>query len=384
MRFLHRDGTTVHLSYCTNVHPAEDLDGLAAQLGAYSGPVRTALGASKLGVGLWLGADAVRRLVADPAALSRLRCTLDEQGLECVTLNGFPYEGFQSGTVKKAVYHPDWTTDERLRHTVDLARILTVLLPEDVLEGSVSTLPLAWRTPWSAERAAAAAKRLDRLDAELAALVQETGRTIKIGFEPEPGCVVGTTGQAARVLPGGTGHLGVCLDACHLAVEFEEPAAAVGRLAAAGLPVVKLQASCALQVDRPGEEEYRRALARFVEPRFLHQTRGAGALPGTDDLGPALGGALPTTRPWRVHFHVPVHADPAPPLRSTREVLRDALDVLLGGPRALTPHVEVETYTWNVLPDPPAGADALVEGIAAELAWVRDRLTGLGLREEDT
>ncbi|GAA1525265.1 metabolite traffic protein EboE [Actinomadura kijaniata] len=373
MRFRHPDGSLVHLAYCTNVHPAEDLDGVIAQLSRYARPVRERLGAPRLGVGLWLARRVADTLITDRAELVRLRKALDHNGLEVVTLNGFPYEGFQDAVVKHNVYHPDWTTSERVRYTLDLARVLTLLLPEDVDGGSVSTLPLAWRAPWTPQQVAMADRRRDRLNRELAGLAAATGRTIRVGFEPEPGCVVETTGQAVRHLAG----QGVCLDACHLAVAFEDPAEAVDRLVAAGSPIVKLQASCALELDGGADRE---ALRAFAEPRFLHQTRAGGGA-AADDLDAALD-RLPADEPWRVHFHVPLHAAPEPPLRSTRHVLEDALAALFGGERALTPHVEVETYTWEVLPDPPDGPDALADGIAAELAWTADRLTALGLKRE--
>jgi hypothetical protein len=204
---------------------------------------------------------------------------------------------------------------------------------------------------------------------------------VRVGFEPEPGCVVETTAQAANHLSDvDTEWLGVCLDACHLAVAFEEPAAALARLAAAGLPVVKAQASCALQADDPVAANVRAALRSFVEPRFLHQTRVATG-GGTDDLDTALAGDLPGAETWRVHFHVPLHAEPAAPLTSTRPVLRETLAGLLGGPIALTRHVEVETYTWHVLPDAPHDDAGLVDGLAAELDWTRRELITLGLKE---
>ncbi|MQY05975.1 metabolite traffic protein EboE [Actinomadura macrotermitis] len=373
MRFRHPDGSLVHLAYCTNVHPAEDLDGVIGQLGRYARPARERLGVPLLGVGLWLARGVADVLVADPARLARLRAALDRHGLEVVTLNGFPYQGFQAEVVKHRVYHPDWTEPARLRYTLDLARILAGLLPDDVAEGSVSTLPLAWRHPWTEGQAATAARHRALLAEGLAELAAETGKTIRVGFEPEPGCVVETTAQAAAQ------GLGVCLDACHLAVAFEDPAAAVARL---GPSIVKLQASAALHADRPADPATRRALASFAEPRFLHQTREAGHLHGTDDLDAALDGWLPGDAAWRVHFHVPLHAPPAPPLRSTGPVLEEVLAVLFGGDRALTRHIEVETYTWEVLPDPPRTPGALADGIAAELAWTRDRLIDLGLKEE--
>jgi hypothetical protein len=155
------------------------------------------------------------------------------------------------------------------------------------------------------------------------------------------------------------------------------------RLRAAGLPVVKTQASCALQVDDPGDGRTRQLLGGFVEPRFLHQVRARlpQGVRGVDDLDIALAGGLPAQAPWRVHFHVPVHRAAVPPLESTQPVLLDTLRELFGAERALTGHVEVETYTWQVLPAGarPANDADLVAGIAAELAWTRDRLLELGL-----
>lgn len=407
MRFRHGDGTVVHLAYCTNVHAAEDLDGVLGQLAAYAGPVRRRLGADRLGVGLWLAAPVAAGLAADPAGLPQLRDALDRHGLEVVTLNCFPYAGFHAPSVKKAVYQPDWADPARLDYTVACARVLAGLLPDDARRGSLSTLPLAWREPWPAGRADLAKRHLDALTAGLARLAAETGRVIRVGLEPEPGCLAENTTQASRVLTGcDPGWLGVCLDICHLAVAFEDPARACARLAAAGLPVVKAQVSCALHVDDPADPAARAELGRFAEPRFLHQTRaaapgarpaaggsldgpGAGrppdalaGLPGADDLPDALAGQVPADRPWRVHFHLPVHADLRPPLRSTRPVLRAALDALLGGPAAVTDHLEVETYTWPVLPGGPAAAGDLVAGLAAELGWTRDGLLSLGLKED--
>ncbi|MBP0458342.1 metabolite traffic protein EboE [Streptomyces montanisoli] len=385
MRLLHPDGTLVHLAYCTNVHPAEDLDGVLAQLAAHAEPVRERLGVPVLGLGLWLARDAAAALAADGGAVGRLRRELDARGLEVVTLNGFPYRGFHDPVVKHAVYRPDWTTRDRLHYTLDLARVLAALLPGDAAHGSVSTVPLGWRTPWTAGQADEAARTLDELAAGLAALESETGRTVRVGLEPEPGCVVETTAQAARHLAGmDTERIGVCLDACHLAVAFEEPTAALARLDAAGLRVVKAQASCALQAADPSDRAARDALAAFAEPRFLHQVRERGAPPlAVDDLDAALAGELPGQDPWRVHFHVPLHADPEPPLTTTRPELEATLGALLGGDTARTAHVEAETYTWGVLPEDrrPRGPGALADGIAAELAFTRDLLISLGLKE---
>ncbi|MFG2733116.1 metabolite traffic protein EboE [Streptomyces canus] len=387
MRFRHPDGTTVHLAYCTNVHPAETLDGVLAQLRDHCEPVRRRLGRDRLGIGLWLARDAAHALVSDPSALRVLRTELDRRGLEVVTLNGFPYEGFGAEEVKYRVYKPDWADPERLDHTTALARVLTGLLPDDVTEGSISTLPLAWRTAYDDASAEKARTALLTLAERLDALQELTGRSIRVGLEPEPGCVVETTGDAIAPL-NAIAHerIGICVDTCHLATSFENPHTALDALTAARVPVVKSQLSAALHAEHPHLPEVREALAAFDEPRFLHQTRtGTSAgLRGTDDLGEALAGdALPDGAPWRAHFHVPLHAAPAAPLTSTLPVLKSALTRLVGGPHPLTRHLEVETYTWQALPPElrPRGRTQLADGIAAELTLARDLLTDLGLKE---
>ncbi|MGW1214140.1 metabolite traffic protein EboE [Streptomyces sp. NPDC002499] len=387
MRFRHPDGSTVHLAYCTNVHPAETLDGVLAQLRDHCEPVRRRLGRDRLGIGLWLAKDAAHALVTDPSALRGLRTELDRRGLEVVTLNGFPYEGFGAEEVKYRVYKPDWADPERLEHTTALARVLAGLLPDDVTEGTISTLPLAWRSVYDLSRAEKARTALRTLAERLDALAELTGRSIRVGLEPEPGCVVETTGDAIAPLTAiAHDRIGICVDTCHLATSFEDPHTALDALTEAGVPVVKSQLSAALHAEHPHLSEVRTALAAFDEPRFLHQTRTASAagLRGTDDLGAALrSDALPDATPWRAHFHVPLHAAPAAPLTSTLPVLQAALTRLVGGPHPLTRHLEVETYTWQALPPElrPRGRAQLADGIAAELTLARDLLTDLGLKE---
>jgi len=374
VRLRHPDGSVLHLAYCSNVHPADDLDGVAAQLERYAARVRERLDVPVLGVGLWVAAPAL----ADAGAADRLREQLHRLGLEVVTLNGFPYEAFHAEVVKLGVYRPNWADPRRRDYTLGLARLLASLLPSDVAEGSISTLPLGWRTEWDAAAADAGRRALEEVAAGLMALESETGKRIRIALEPEPGCTIETVAQAADFLAGlAPEWIGLCLDACHLAVQFEVADGALALLADAGVPVVKAQVSSALRVPAP--ESSRAFLDGFAEPRFLHQVREVvgGHVAGADDLPDALGGALPAAAEWRVHFHVPVHAAE----HTTQHELEATLAALVGGPAPLTTHLEVETYTWGVLPDGPGGDDGLVEGLAAELAWTRDRLVALGAEE---
>ncbi|WP_369819624.1 metabolite traffic protein EboE [Actinoplanes sp. TFC3] len=374
----HPDGSTVHLSYCTNVHAAEDLAGILEQLDTYAVPIRERLGTDVLGLGLWLAAPVAAGLAADVAGRQRLRRALSERGLEVVTLNGFPYQAFQAPVVKHAVYQPDWATPQRLAYTMDLARLLCDLLPEDAARGSISTLPLAWRDPWDGPRAAACRRALD----DLAKQLHRLPRTVRVAFEPEPGCIIETTQEAVALLGDrDTDVLGLCLDLAHLACAWEEPAAALARLEAGGVPIVKTQISAALASADPHRDAA--VLSSYAERRFLHQTRGPHGL-SCDDLDEALSTPGADDQPWRIHYHVPLHEPPMPPLQTTVGVLVEALHELLGGGNALCDHFDVETYTWNVLPPAsrPSGPAQLANGIAAELFFARGQLSALGLQPQ--
>ncbi|MGC5628711.1 metabolite traffic protein EboE [Georgenia sp. Z1344] len=400
----------MELSYCTNVHPAEDLDGIIDQLHRHAGPVRREAGLDTLGVGLWLPVGAAAELAGDAAARDRLRDALASEGLTLRTVNAFPYTGFHDDVVKLAVYRPDWTTPERLRYTTDCATVLAELLPEGGT-GSISTLPLGWRTGWDASADAAAEENLRAVVGHLRGLEARTGRTVRLAIEPEPGCILDNVSDVvawlgARPSLVEDGYVGLCLDTCHLAVSFADPVGAVAAATAAGVWVVKVQASVALEVPDPGAPGAMAALEPFAEARYVHQVRaqpvgGAGA--GAEDFGdvpqaagvwPDAGDAAdaerplaaddlvdvlradppwPVDRPWRVHVHVPLHARPAEPLRATTEVLAAAVAAVLDAPHGEAAHLDVETYTWHVLPD-QLQPTSLVEGIAAELRWATEHL----------
>jgi len=370
----------VELSYCTNVHPAEDLDGIVRQLDEHAGPIRRAAGLDRLGVGLWMPVEVASVLARDASARGLLADALARNGLELRTVNAFPYRGFHDDVVKLAVYRPDWTTPERLAYTLDCARALAALLP-DGAEGSISTLPLGWRRGWDAAADRAAEENLTRLVEGLAVLENETGRTVRVAIEPEPGCilddvadVVAWLGARPHLTDGG--RLGLCLDTCHLAVSFADPAAAVADVAAAGIRIVKVQASVALEVPDPADPRTIEALRPFAEERYVHQVREAGGTRRADDLPEVLDAAepWPTDRPWRVHVHIPLHARPAEPLRATTEVLLAAIDAVLEAPGGGDAHLDVETYTWSVLPR-ELQPETLVSGIAAELRWAHTHLS---------
>ncbi|XXF78420.1 metabolite traffic protein EboE [Myxococcaceae bacterium GXIMD 01537] len=392
-----------HLTYCTNIHAGESWAEVRANVERHVRAVKALVAPSgRFGVGLRLGAAAARELV-EPRALAAFQDFLREHGLYVFTLNGFPHGAFHGTRVKERVYLPDWLEDARLEYTDGLARLLAALLPDDVdLEGSTSTVPGAFRPRVRGiDEARAIAARLARHVALLHRLREETGKTLTLGLEPEPHCFLETAAEAVEFfrrhvfeahVPGLSRaesaeslrrHLGLCLDACHLAVEYEPPAEALATIAAAGVRIVKLQLSAGLEVSLTGEPGEREALARFSEDVYLHQVveRGPDGRAGARwlDLPEALADAArePRERQWRTHFHVPLHRERLGRLRSTQADLAELLARVRREPPCA--HLEVETYTWDVLPPEHREADVAAE-IARELRWVRDRLEGSGDR----
>ncbi len=385
------------LGYCTNVHPGRTLAEVESGLDRFTVPVQERAG-GPIAAGLWLAAPVVAELRSSPDAVPRFAAGLARRGLTCHTLNAFPFGDFHSDRVKEKVYLPDWSQPERLDYTSQCAEVLASLLPEGV-DGSISTLPLAFKPiPHPPEFVDACVDQLIELAGRLDRLRRATGRTIRLAIEPEPFCLLETTPEAIaffhrlsdRADRRGAGaivreHVGLCYDVCHQAVEFEDAAEAVAALHAAGVRINKAQISCAIEIASPGDDRAaREALATYVEPRYLHQTMArtkSGGVIRSVDLTRSLALDPPAdfaeAEMWRVHFHVPVDAETVGPLGTTRAELRRALAAI--GELPYAPHLEVETYTWDVLPG--ATAD-LVEGLSRELTATRGLCHGALLGAE--
>ena len=369
------------LGYCTNVHPAQSVAGVLEGLDRYTVPVMQRM-AQPVAAGLWLARPVVDELLASKG-VERFAQEVKNRGLTTYTLNAFPYGDFHAARVKENVYLPDWTTAERQTYTEQCANILVNLLPEGV-EGSISTLPIGFKGFARLADLNVASERLTDTALHLAKLQKETGRTIRLAIEPEPFCLIETTDEAIAFFDllwkvaarrgaeeSVRRHIGLCYDVCHQAIEFEEADEAIDLLTRAGVRINKVQISCAISIERPGENPAaREALRHYIEPRYLHQTY---ALTIDDTVLPVMdlsegfldnpGKDFLAAAAWRVHFHVPVDADKLGPLGTTRPAVRSALSALAQLDYA--PHLEVETYTWNVMPGstPPN----LVEGLTREL-----------------
>ena len=389
----------LHLTYCLNIHPGESWAENFAALREKVTAVKARVAPDQwFGLGLRIAQQAADELTASADLRAEALAFFHEHQLYPFSINGFPYGRFHAGPVKEDVYAPDWRTPERLHYTLQLADLLAGWLPEGI-DGSISTVPGSFK-PWikSDNAIAAMVDNLAATVAYLAALRDDTGREIHLGLEPEPDCFLETTAETiaffqdtlfttgtdevARLLKCYKSdaeemmrrHLGVCFDTCHVALQYEDLAESLRAYRSAGIRISKVQLSAALQAAATPETYA--ALAPFAEPVYLHQVKGrakSGARFAWFDLPGALEEmpTFPDLEEVRVHFHVPLFFTGNGPIGSTVGALTPAFFHELR--EGACPHLEIETYTFDVLP-PDVHPGDIVKSIAREYAWVLGQL----------
>ena len=390
-----------HLSYSTLVHPGDTWQDMWASLTTYVPQVKRRVSPdAPFGVSLRLSAESARPLASSAAERERLRGFLDDNELYVYTVNAFVYGQFKNALVKEEVYEPDWRTDERVRYTMAVADVLAEIAPADV-NPSIQTPPLAFKArlggPGVVDELTA---QVHRVAAHLVDVERRTGTTVTLAIEPEPHCFLETTEETVRYfeqwlyaaepvsafarladLPLSEAHaalrrhVGVVYDVCHQAVEYEEPRDALGRLLDAGIPVLKLQLAAALRVSAVTQQDVDR-LRRFADTIYLTQTveRRDGTITRYLNLEDAFAAweRDPGPREWRTHVHVPIFLADLGQTQTTRRAIEQALALHRQAPQSR--HLEVETYTWDVLPDELKSGD-IVDYVSRELEWARAELT---------
>ncbi len=392
-------GDLGHLTYSTLVHPADTWDQLWDSVNRYLPAVKRRISPdAPFGVCLRLSPDSASTLTRRPGELEKLKVFLAENDMYVFTANAFPYGAFKGERVKEQVYEPDWRTDERAAYTMRVADVLAALAPPDI-QPSIQSPPLGYKPRVTGpEVVESYTRQLHGVVAYLAELEAKTGRTVTLAIEPEPSCYIELTSElidyftkhlyaAASVsgLARRTGwseakceallhrHLGAVYDICHQAVEYETIAESLESLRKAGVPVLKLQPASALRIPKVTREIVE-ALRAFDDPIYLHQTIESyeGRLSHYLDLPAALAAwkKHPIPSEWRIHFHVPVFLEEVNLFKTTRPAIEEALKVHKANP--LSAHIEIETYTWDVLPQKYKTGD-IVDYVVRELEWVRDQ-----------
>ena len=384
----------LHLAYCTNIHRGETWRETFAALQTHALAVRECVcPRDPFAIGLRLSNQAAVEL-SERKMLLEFQRWLEKNSGYVFTINGFPYGQFHGTRVKEQVYAPDWTSPERLNYTNLLFDLLAKLLPAGI-EGSVSTVPGSFKEFIQTDKQKKIIREnIWRCVEHITRVSEKSKHKLHLGLEPEP---LGLLENSAETIsffeqlraehkndPRLDEFLGVNYDCCHFAIEFEEPRQAISSLRAAGIKISKLHLSSALKC-KPTIEA-REQLKHFSDDVYLHQVIArdkAGKLKFFRDLPDALAdnsklknknSKLPE---WRVHFHVPLHAPAAWPFENTNDHLLGVLDLLAENPKFCS-HLEMETYTWEVLP-PELKARSVVEQLVAEYDWTLARLAERGL-----
>ena len=396
-----------HLTYCTNIHQGADWGSHFEALKRHFPSIKSTVSPrSTMGIGLRLSNAASLELSKDEK-LVEFKDWLKAEESYVFTINGFPYGEFHHGPVKEHVHTPDWTTPERLSYTQRSFDILAELLP-DGMHGSISTSPLSYRYWFKDEESVRNAKtqateNILKVVEHLILINRSTSKTLHLDIEPEPDGLL-ETGQEFIdwfedfLLPMGKEyltsilsissmeaesllkeHIQICYDVCHFALGYENHAEIIDILKEKGIKIGKIQISAALKAKIPAEASKRKeitnAFAIYNEPTYLHQVIAKnkdGSILRYRDLPDALEDVDNhfNAEEWRSHFHVPIFLEDFGQLESTQS---DILEVLRINQREkFTQYLEVETYTWEVLP-----ADLklpIQESIGRELLWVKDQL----------
>lgn len=400
----------IRLGYCLNVHAAEDLAGVREGLRAIARPLADRLSPhAPFGVGMYAPAAAIEEL-ASPAALDALARELAALRLVPFTWNAFPFARFHDAGLKQRVFEPGWHERARQEYTLGVARAAAALARSvsDALGSaapahvSISTHTGRFGAFASAAERAAARGGFARVAVACSALAG-SGIPLVLALEAEPRANANDTRELEPWLaelrepltPGVRSTLGWCLDACHLAVEFEDPATAFARAARSGAPIGKLQVTSALALVDPGKHAAARAeLLALAEPVYLHQASALAAdgsvlqasdLPELESLVRANDPRWLGAREWRCHFHVPVDLETRGGLSTTRAQADALVEAALADPGAWGSRelqLELETYTWSVLGPRAPTAGELVDGLEREYRHLLDLLARHGWHPE--
>ena len=395
-----------HLTYCTNIHPAKGWDTLLSTLKQYVPDVKQRLSAdARFGIGLCLSNQQAEELLAGDT-LADFKQWMSGENLYVFTINGFVYKEFHDPNIKDTIHTPDWRSENRVAFSKRLVDVLAKLLPDDINEGSISTQPLSYKyweaDPESADLWQHVTDNFVRVIAYAAQTHRATGKLIHIDIEPEPDCLIENSEEVIRfferwLLTYGAvklagmldctvdearkrilDHARVCYDTCHVSLAYESAAEMLDAYEKAGIKVGKIQVSSALKIplgDRVNREAHAEWLSQFAEDKFLHQViqrNQDGSYQQYRDLPQALPHIQDAeASEWRIHYHVPIFVDSyREGTNTTQDAILEAFEELKK--RNYTDMLEVETYTWDVLPEDKRLA--LADSIERELNWIRSCL----------
>jgi hypothetical protein len=388
---------TFHCTYCTNIHAGENWEITFNNLKAHIPAVKKEVAPGvTFGIGLRLSNKASEELQKENNLL-HFKQWLDVNNLYVFTMNGFPYGNFHNAIVKDLVHAPDWTTTERVIYTKRLFNQLAFLLPEGQ-EGGISTSPISYKHWHNTERAKenvlkTGANNMAAIVLQLSEIEKETGKYLHLDIEPEPDGMIENTVEflsfyndyllpiACKSIQEATGidseeaqeliyrHITICYDVCHFSLAFEAPQDTFAMLKKNHIKVGKIQISSALKIifDGKNNDAIWESLSNFNESTYLHQVTEKinNVVTVYNDLPLVLANKKNHSE-LRAHFHVPIFLETFSNLQSTQDQIIKVMAYLKK--EAVSHHIEVETYSWNVLPEElKMNID---KSISRELKWL--------------
>jgi len=396
---------TGHLSYCTNIHAGESWSEIFKNLEIYILEVKSRTSPNvPFGIGLRLSNIAAEEL-SKKETLDNFKTWLKEHQLYVYTMNGFPFGSFHGEVIKDQVHAPDWTHISRKNYTKQLFDILGELLPES-LTGGISTSAISYKFGYNNSSELEKAKTqacsaIIDVVIHLMDIKSKTGKTLHLDIEPEPDGIIENSNEFVAfynefLIKKGISelqtlkectraeaelaireHVQLCFDICHSAVAFEKTSEVISLMNTHKIKIGKLQLSSALKCHIDGNytlEELQDHLLAFHEPNYLHQaiikTKNA-EFRKFIDLDVAIEAMQSATfQGLRTHYHVPIFLADYQKLQSTQD---DLIEVLkLWKDNAFTNHLEIETYTWDVLPDQMQTDITTV--VIREMEWVLNQI----------
>jgi hypothetical protein len=390
-----------HLTYSTLVHQTDNFDQLWKSVNTYLPAVKARVAPNqKFGVCLRTSAPSAEMLSQDSSKRADLKKFFADNDLYLYTANAFVYGVFKKQIIKEDVYEPDWQTSERREYTKQVANLLAEMAPEGV-NPSIQSAPLGFKPKVTGDHVVDQyTNNVIDVVAHLVELKKKTGKTVTLGLEPEPRCYLETTdetityfknylfsGETAKKLAKKTGlneadankamreYTGVVFDIGHQSVGYEDIPVSLQKLVDNGVQIVKLQEAASMYIPDVQQKTVD-ALQTFAKTIYLSQTcqNKDGKKTWFLNLEDAFEAFQkdPGPREWRTHFHVPVFLnDLGGAFGTTRFALEQALAFHKKTP--LSTHLEIETYTWDVLPDHLKTGD-IVEYVTRELDWVKGQL----------
>ena len=390
-----------HLTYSTLVHAGDTWDDMWASLRKFVPQVKKRVCPDgNFGVSLRISHASSETLINSPEKRAELRRFLDDNGMYLYTVNAFPYGPFKNQIVKEQVYEPDWSSEQRLKYTMNVATIVAEVAP-DYVNPSIQTPPLGFKPNVTSEAVIEAyAENIRKLATHVNNIRKYKGRTVTLAIEPEPACFLETTQETIaffndylrteksyRNLAAKTGatledakeilarHVGIVYDICHQALEYENITQSLQALKDEKISVWKLQEAAAMMIPEVTKEKIE-AVAKYAKTIYLtqtHQRTGDGAITRYLNLEDAIAAweLNPVKCEWRIHFHVPVFLEDLGPFKSTRFAIAEAL--AFQKKHRISDQLEIETYTWDVLPDELKTGD-IVDYVTKEIEWVKSEL----------